>query len=98
MFFELEGKTYEVRFRRYGKSTTTIAEIVEISDTGVRYLGIYGLATVGKGDKYNEITGNKIALTNLMNGLWTQDGEIKPMFSKEDREIIWKAFFEEFKR
>lgn len=98
MFFEFDGKTYEIRFKRYGKSTTTVAEILEVSDNGIRYLGIYGLATVGKGDKYDEIIGNKVALTNLLNGLWTQEGEIVPMFSREDRAVIWNAFFETFKK
>ncbi len=100
MFFELNGTTYGVKFRR--ADTTTIAELISIHpEHGIDYTNLVGIARLNPKDRFVKSTGRKIALTNLLNRMEEiSAGDTEPEFtlSKEDRRKIWNRYFETHKK
>lgn len=95
MFFELNGKTYCVKFSRTG--TTTFANLVLVDEWGLNFLGYVGIASLFHMDRFVKSIGRKVALANLLKRMGEPDaGETEPPFnlSKEDRARIWAAYFE----
>lgn len=100
MFFELNGKTYFVKFSYNG--TTTYAQFYTIETNGQPVLlenGL-GIAKLYHKDKFDENKGRKVALADLLYqySVPDGDGEIPEGLSVEDRTTIWNAYFESFRR
>lgn len=99
MFFELNGKTYQVRFRRDGLSTFAIIFEVQADGT-LRQLEGVGFVTLYYKDRYSKSQGRKEALADL---LWKyqvpeEGGEIPEGLDKEARAKIWAEYFKVFKK
>ena len=100
MFFELNGKTYGVKFSRAG--TTTFANLFVVGESGeLLPTNIEGTAVLYYKDKFEKSKGRKIALADLLLQIQTpiEDAEFIPEgLTKEDREKIWKKYFEKHKK
>ena len=102
MYFELEGKTYRIKFYRDGN--LTIAELYEISEEtgGMISLGVFGIAAVYYKDRFEKKLGRKVALSHLLKVLSDhvdEDGNfiesVGPIvLDKKDRQMIWDKYFE----
>lgn len=91
MFFELENKTYCVKFYRTG--TTTVAELFQVEAGEMLSLEIYGIARPYHTDRFEKSKGRKIALADLIWQTWgLGDGGYE--ISKEQRKMIWDKYFE----
>lgn len=92
MYFELDNKTFCVKFYRTG--TTTIAELFEVgSDNKMTSTGVYGIARVYHTDRFEKSKGRKIALADLIWQRWgLGDGGYE--ISKEQRKMLWDKYFE----
>lgn len=95
MFFELNGKTYRVKFHRVG--TTTLAELFAVETTGFVHLGIIGTAYLHKNDRFVKSIGRKVALASLLAGISDEEYGLFPL-SREDRRMIWEKYFETHKK
>lgn len=100
MFFELEDKTYRIKFYYTGR--TTVAELFEVNkgievhgDNPMVSLGVYGVASTYHTDQFNKRTGRKVALANLLNALSDPEVDGSPiLLNRADREMIWAKYFE----
>lgn len=96
MFFELRGVTYQIRFSRTG--TTTFAHLFRVENDGTLHeMEGVGIAELFHTDRFEKAKGRKVAVADL---LWKysvpdSEGEIPEGLSKEDREEIWKKYFEQ---
>lgn len=99
MFFELNGKTYQVKFRREG--TTTFAQFFQVQSDGTFVkLEYEGTAVLYYTDRFEKSKGRKIALADL---LWKysvpdDEGEIPEGLDKDARQKIWAEYFLHFKK
>lgn len=112
MFFELEGKTYRIKFYRTGM--TTVAELFEVTktvddlgdDTAMSSLGIYGIARPHHTDRFEKKVGRKVALAHLLVALSDHEDEdgnlvesVGPIvLDRADRAMIWAKYFESHKK
>jgi hypothetical protein len=95
MFFEHDGKTYGVKFRREG--TTTFAKLFVVDESGkLSDLGVEGIAFLYHTDRFEKGKGRKVALADLMSEMNSAeyDGTDVPIVTKETREKIWTKYFE----
>ena len=96
MYFELRGKTYGVKFFRQG--TTTVAEWVEVENENKFHTGMMGLAYLHHTDRFEKKVGRVVALTNLLKYLSDHDADYGKVLHREDRKIIWEAYFKTHKK
>jgi len=96
MFFELNGKTYGVKFSRTG--TRTFAEWVEVEEDGINHTGIFGVSSVHHTDKFVRKVGRVVALTNLLKTLSNPDTDYDMVLQKEDRKKIWETYFKSHRK
>lgn len=100
MYFELDGKTYRIRFMRNG--TTTFAELWVLQKDGeLDFPGLMGIATLHPNDIFVKKIGRKVALASLLNRMEeVSAGDTEPEFilSHEDRKNIWEAYFKTHKK
>lgn len=103
MYFELNGKTFAIKFYRAG--TTTSAELFSVKERGgMIHLGVFGLAKLHITDRFVKKVGRIVALTHLLEGLsgeWMSENEEDPrefILTREDRKIIWEAYFKTHKK
>lgn len=96
-YFEIGKTTYAVKFLRDGVNrTTTIAELYEVVEGKLVHTGAFGIASVHYTDQFVKKVGRKVALSYLLDGLSLEDSV--PLFTKEDRTLIWSKYFETFKK
>jgi len=99
MFFDLNGKTYSVRFSRL--NTTTLASLSVVKENGTLVeTGIQGTATLYHTDRFEKSKGRKVALADL---LWQverpdDEGVIPEGLSKEDKTKIWDEYFKNHRK
>ncbi len=100
MFFEIDGKTYRVKFSR--TDTTTYANLIRVEpDAGLVETNIVGIASLYHKDKFVKSTGRKIALAHLlerMNEISAGDTEPEFTLTREDRANIWAEYFKTHKK
>lgn len=93
MYFELENKTYCVKF--YRQNTTTFAELLAVTDEGLSYTGLIAFAILHPNDRFEKSKGRKVALAYLLEILSDHNTEspFNPL-KKEQRQYIWQKYFE----
>lgn len=101
MIFKLGKNEYKVYF--YRNSTTTFAElnVWNKESEGWNNTGLVGIASLSKADRFVKKVGRVVALTNLIKWMKEVSGKAdKPEFnlSKDDRQLIWDAYFLKHKR
>lgn len=96
MFFEKDGNTYGIKFYYEGHNrTTTVAELVEVSDEGVVHTGIVGIASLDSRDRFVKKIGRRLALTHLLEALSDEafveeNGGV--LLIRKDRAQIWNQY------
>ncbi len=97
MFFELNGKTYGVKFSRHEKST--YAELKKVNETsGLDTTGILSIAKPYYTDRFEKSKGRKEALAGLLDDMQQfhdENPERYPDYNmtKEVRTMIWETYF-----
>lgn len=99
MFFELDGKTYKIKFSRAG--TSTFSELWSVDDDGIWNTGLLGWTKLHPKDRFVKKTGRKIALANLLDRMEeVSAGDTEPEFvlTKETKRNIWETYFKAHKK
>lgn len=99
MYFELNGKTYRVKF--YRSNTFTFAELWTIENGELDFPGLMGIAKLNPKDRFVKKIGRKVALASLLNRMeQVSAGNTEPEFilSYEDRKNIWEIYFKTHKK
>lgn len=98
-YFEVQNKTFAVKFLREGVDNhTTIAELYEVENGELVHTGLFGIASVYYKDQFQKKVGRKVALTNLLESI-SMSNEFYPLtLTREDRTEIWAKYFEHFKK
>lgn len=94
MFFELNGKTYGVKFHREG--TTTLASLFVVGEGGeLTATTVQGIAVLHHNDRFEKSKGRKVALADLLYDISIPDeeGPVPQGLTKEDRAKIWEEYF-----
>jgi hypothetical protein len=97
MFFELNGKTYGVKFSRNG--TSTYAELIRVDDAiGIDNTNITGQAHLFYKDRFEKSKGRKVALASLLNKVqefYNENPKEYPDYNmtEEVRKMIWEIYF-----
>lgn len=99
MFFEYNGKTYCVKFKREGTTTFATLFIVDEKD-GLIPANVSGVAVLYYKDKFQKSKGRKVALSDVLYQLSTPDpdGIFPNGLSKEDKAAIWQEYFKRFNK
>lgn len=98
MFFELDGKTYRVKFQLEG--TTTIAELYKVNSDGKLVdTGLFGMAVLYYKDIFSKSKGRKEALADLLDMMEQVFSTILEInFNKTVRQSIWEEYFKTYKK
>lgn len=99
MFFEIDEKTFAVKFSRQG--TTTFANLFIVGAGGELVPTEFeGMALLFHTDRFEKSKGRKIALADLLFQFEKPEtgGIIAKGLSKEDRKKIWEIYFKTHRR